>query len=433
MTSIFVSMFFFMGISLIAAVLVADNRDRAFLFNTVLAAWLMLATLTALINGWLPFSGEGDDSGYYDLVSSSGASFDRLLDFGRFAGEMEQPGFPMLLSLIGIFVTPDLLSYKMLNLCVLILTALTWYRIASLLESSKFGRVVFVIILLLTPLWYYVFFLLKDLTIALLQSVFLLALVRNWQRNTPGSWLLMGVATFGLLPFRTFLVLQNGFVLAAALALKSFGRKSGSHISIVLGATFVAGLLAIASNQAFMNELGVFSEHRIIGSQEMRESVGAIQESSEMNRALFPLLYLFSETAGLNPRTWEVHDFALLRGVLAVPWIFLVVPFFLVGLHWLFRSQPDALPGVGMVARLHRTRFVATPWGVLALFVLSMMAISWIVGDTTRWRISDMPVIATIASAGWTFAAHRIRQQILTLWVVGGASLFLLFYSLRDI
>jgi hypothetical protein len=181
-----------------------------------------------------------------------------------------------------------------------------------------------------------------------------------------------------------------------------------------------------------MATFGVFTEQRVIGSVEMRESVATIQEGSEMNRALFPLIYLFSETAGLSPAAWETFDADWIRGVLAIPWIFLVVPLFVLGVLGILKPPPGAPISIGVLEKLRLSKFVTTPWGGLLLFILSMIAISWIVGDTTRWRIPDMPVIATIAMAGWTFGSRGIREQVLFVWITSSGILLLLYYLMRN-
>lgn len=427
-----VSLLIYMLVSLCLAFYLAEERDRPFLMGRVLLAWFALGFLTGLINLWLPFTGEGDDFAYFDLSSLATNSLMEIFSPGRFSDVMEQPGYLLLLSLANLLTSSDLLAFKLLNLLFLISLALIWYRIALLLESPDFGRSVFMSILCLTPLWFYVFFLLKDMTIVLLQSLFLLGLVRNWRNNSLGSWMFLGVVTLALLPFRTYLVVQNLVVLLAAVAVKTFGREFGSRTGpLVLTIALVGGLLAISSNSSVLAEIGVFTEHRVIGTREMFETVSGARDTSEMNRALFPLLYLFSETAGLSSQSWESFDFAWLRGILAVPWIFSVVPFFLLGVFWISKAPPGISVRTGLLSRMRDSRFVTTPWGVLMIFVLSTMAISWIAGDTTRWRIQDMPVIATIAMAGWAFGARRIRQTVLTGWVVGGGALFLLFYLLK--
>lgn len=426
---------FFALLSLGIAFLAARGLERAFLWRTVLLAWLALGLLTALVNDWLPFSGAGDDESYFYLANPPIDSLSGLFDLTGFVGFMEQPGYPWLLSLLNAFTGHDLLAFKLLNLCFLILLAITWYRIATLLESPDFAQKVMVSVLLLTPLWYYVFVLLKDMTITLLQSLFLLGLVELWRRNGLWPWLLIGAATFALIEFRTGLVLQNSVVLMGAVMLKSLGRSRNVRgwriMGLILGVGMVTGLLALGSDPEAMARLGIYAQHRILGTDEMLESVSVHHEGSMMNRELFPLLYLFSETAGLSPQTWSQFDAAWLRGVLALPWIVFVVPFFLLGVFWL-TQVPHGMPhGKGLIVRLQNSRLVASPWGALLLFVLSTVAISWQLGDTTRWRIPDMPVIATIAMAGWCYAVRRTRYQVLVSWIAGAGCLFGMFYLLR--
>ncbi|MCX7166533.1 MAG: hypothetical protein NTV11_09685 [Rhodocyclales bacterium] len=435
MTLFLGTIFLLILLSLGLVLLVAEVRDRLFLFYGVLSAWAVLAPLTAYVHSWLPFVGGSDDYSYFDLASGSAGSiqsFADILDPSRFADVLEQPGYLVVLSLITLVTGPDLFAYKLFNLALLIVLAITWYRIATLLESAAFGRTVFVAILALTPLWFYVFFVLKDMTIVLLQSLFLFGLVQQWRSNSLSAWYLIVFATLALLPFRTFLVVQNVLVLLGSIGLKQFGREYGGRsLPLILAGIVAVVVLAIGSSSDIMASLGVLTEHRVIGSVEMRESVRTMQESTEMNRALFPLIYLFSETAGLSPATWESIDGDWLRGVLALPWIAFVVPFFVLGVLWIFKAPLGSSISKGLLEKLRNSGFVTTPWGGLLLFVMSMITISWIVGDTTRWRIPDMPVVATIAMAGWTFGSRRIREQVLILWMTGAGTLFLLYYLLR--
>lgn len=433
MFAFFTTLLLYIAVTIFFTAISADRVERRYLFRCIVLAWAILVPFTVLANMWLPFTGGGDDENYFYSANTAIHSIGQAFDLTRFAGVLEQPGYPWLLSIVNIFTGPDLLAYKLLNLCFLILLALTWYRIAALLESPTFGRGVLISILFLTPLWYYVFFLLKDLTIALLQSLFLLGVVQQWRRNSLLPWLLIGAATAALLPLRSPLIVQNMAVLVAVLTLRLLGRerRSGRILALIFGGVLAAGLLVVASSPEVMRSLGVDAEQRVVGSDEMIETAASMAETPPLARVLFPLLYLLSETAGLNPESWEQFDSAWLRGVLALPWIFFVTPFFLLGVAWILKPPPGARPVKGLVAQLRGSRFVTTPWGVLLLFVLSMVVISWGVGDTTRWRISDMPVMATVAMAGWTYAARRNRRPFLVFWILGAGSLFAVFYLLR--
>lgn len=431
--SAFFTAIFFVLLSLGIVRIVMVGREQRFVSRVLVIAWICALTLVEFANYWLPFTVGGDDVNYFYLASTTQIdSITEIFDISRFR-VMEQPGFPWVLSLLNILVEPNEVVYKLLNLFFFVILAITWYRIGILLESPEFGRGVLIGILLLTPLWNYVFFLLKDMTITLLQSLFLLGTVQLWQRNTRGSWLLIGLATLALLPFRAPLVLQNAAVLVLALLFKLFARerKGGRIVPLIFGSVMLASVLLIASNPIILESFGVKSAHRVVGSEEMIDNSQKIHSESTVNRVLFPLIYIFTEVTGLKPESWEVLDEFWLRGVLALPWILFVVPFFIVGVHWVLQAPPNILCGKGWVARLRGSRLINTPWGVLLMFMLSMMAISWQVGDTTRWRIPDMPVIATIAMAGWTFAKPGLRQLVFIFWGVGGVVLFSLYYAIK--
>ena len=435
MTALVATVLFFISLTLGCASLVAKGRERAFLWRTILLAWVVFIPFVVFVNEWLPFAGGGDDEGYFRLAATPIHSLSDVFDFTRFVGLIEQPGYPWLLSLLNHFTGQDLLAFKLLNLTLLILLAVVWYRIGTLLESPVFGRVVAIGVLLLMPLWYYVLFLFKDMTIVLLQGIFLLGLVEQRQRRNTSwrAWLLIGAATLALIPFRSVLVLQNIAILVAALMLQTLKNEQRSNriMPLILGGGVVVGLLVLASNPAIMASLGIQAENRILSSTAIMEDAVMRREQSRMNRTLFPVLYLLTETAGLNWQAWAKLDGNWLRGVMALPWMIFVVPFFMLGLHWLTRVPKRKLRRKRARGRLLNSRLVASPWSALVLFVMSYFVVSWQVGDTTRWRIPDIPVIATIAMGGWFYAAQRTRQYVLIFWVTGSSALFSMFYFFK--
>jgi hypothetical protein len=336
------ALLFFVVLTLGCAALAARGRERVLLWRTVILAWLLLFPLLALVNAWQPLAGGGDDYDYFQLVATtSNLSLSAILDPRTLAGSMDQPGFPWLLSILHYFAGPDLLVFKMLNLTFFVLLAIVWYRIGSLLESPAFGRAACVAILCLTPLWYYVFFLLKDMTIILLQSLFLLGVVMAWRRSTVAAWLIIVGTTLAVLPFRTALLVQNAAVLVAAFWLKLFsrqqrGQRVGTFVSLFVSGLLAVGLLAVAMRPDVIGALGI-AEDRAIGSEWMRELASIRQGAA--NLLLFPVAYLFTEAAALNPRVWGQLDASNLRGLLALPWIFVGVPSFLLGISRLFGAK----------------------------------------------------------------------------------------------
>jgi len=417
------------------APLLIKGEDRQWVMQVMLIAWVCLFPLLVVVNFWFPFLGGGDDENYFATATVDFSSWAEILDLTRFVGVMVQPGYSALLSILYQFTGEDLLAFKLLNLAMFMLLIPVWCRIGLELDSRQFGRAMALAILLLTPLWNYWAFLLKDLVITLLQSIFLLGLVQISGRRSKGGWLLLLAATLALIPFRAPLVIFNlaAFAGTVGLMLIRRGSRGRSFTTAIISAIVIAGVLSIVTNPERMAALGMYSESSVAGSEESDATTSAQADSSLMNRELFPLLYLFTETSGLNPKTWSDFDGKNLRGVLAIPWILVAVPFFLVGLLWLTRRDPQTTQQGNIIARIQSSRLVTTPWGCLLIFILGYMAISWTMGDTTRWRLPDMPAMAAIAMAGWRSMAKLTRMRILMVWIgfTGGA--FALFNLLRGV
>ena len=116
---------------------------------------------------------------------------------------------------------------------------------------------------------------------------------------------------------------------------------------------------------------------------------------------------------------------------MAIPWIFFGVPFFVIGMRWLFRCDTRAGSGGSLFLRIGQLRVVTGAWGGIVLFILAYFAVSWQVGDTTRWRLPDMPAMATVALAGWMYGAPRSRDLILRFWITGIGTLLAVYYAVR--
>lgn len=431
MSAFFITLLLYIPLSFLFLTLVAERHEKPFLIQRVGIAWVGLSILVSLVNIWLPFTGGGDDEDYYFLANLPVSSIWDLFDITRFADSMEQPGYPFILSMINFISEADLLGYKLFGLFVFVLIALTWYRIGVLLESFRFGRKVLVGILFLTPLWFYTFFLLKDLLVVFLQSLFLLGLLQNWRHPNAKSMLLIGLATLAILPFRAPLLLQNSVVFGVAifLDLARYKEKSSRIGRLVFSGLLIFSLLLVASNPEFMQKMGVVSEHRVLGATEMVGSVASTGDESKFNPVFFPVIYVFSEIGVFSLQSWRVLESAWLRSLMALPWIMFFVPFFIIGAIRIFEKVDPGLTSKGLVARFRSSRFVSTPWGVLMVFVFSMAAVSFQVGDTARWRIADMPVIATVAMAGWFYSNRNKRRLVLFYWV-GAMSIFFVLNNL---
>ena len=424
-----------LALTLALAMLFIKEEDRPWLISVILIAWLGLFPLLALVNMWMPFAGGGDDEGYFATATTVLSSWTEVFDLTQFAGVMAQPGYPWLLSILFQFTGEDLLAFKILNLAAFVLLIPVWYRVGLELESRAFGRAMALIIVLLSPLWCYWMFLLKDLFIALLQSLFVLGIVQVSSGRSKAGWLLVLTSTLAIIPFRAPLALLNVVVLGgtATLMLLRRGEQGRSLATAIVSALVIIGIVSLASDPEWMAALGIFGEDRMIGTEAAEVTVSQVGEASLMNRSVFPLLYLFSETSALNLKTWTDFDAFTLRGILAIPWIFTVVPFFVVGLLYLLRHDARSIQPVGIIARVQSSRLVTTSWGCLLIFILGYVALSWTVGDTTRWRIPDMPAMAAVAMAGWSSMEKQNRMQILLIWIAFVGMAVALFNLLRGL
>jgi hypothetical protein len=203
---------FLIPLTIVVAAACAERRDRTFLVQIVVVEFFFYLPMLTLVNETMPFTGSGDDSNYFAFAATSITSLADL-DLTQFSADFEQPGYPWLLTVTATFFGHNLLALKLLNLTIFINISIVWYKIGVKLESSDFGRAVAVVVALLTPFWYYFSFLLKDMVIVFLQSLFLLGLVTALGRRGLSSWLLMAVATIALIPFRSATVVINAAVL----------------------------------------------------------------------------------------------------------------------------------------------------------------------------------------------------------------------------
>lgn len=424
---------FFVPLSLWITARVAVRGDRVYLLQIISIAWIILTTLVFVANSSIPFAGGGDDESYYLLANTPLGGLTGIVDLSKFTYWMEQPGYPWLLHVLNAFTGHNLVALKLLNLFFLILLALVWYRLGILLESQRFARRMVIIILCLTPLWYYVFFLLKDLSITLLQSLLLLFSVQLWHQLRLKALYKILLTLLGLSLFRTALILQSAMVLAGSLLAKVIGVKVRGSVILSLTIVFIFLLAALfaLTDPDLMRNLGIQNIARVVGSYEFIESTLTDYNKESVSPATFPLLYLLSETSGLTARSWSQLDAGWLRGFLALPWIFFLIPFFLLGMRQLIRIPREIQPATSSFARLRQWRCISTPWSAVLLFVLSSFFISLKTGDTTRWRIPDMPMMAAIAVLGWSYATVRLRTQILKLWLAGAGFLFAIYYLLK--
>lgn len=427
MSSVFAICALFLASLIVARwIAVPDLKRFAALFHIVSFVGLFL--ITAIVNDWLPFTGGGDDASYFRSTEIAG-SWSDLSSPDVFSTYYAQPGFAMVLNVLNLAFEPGLLAFKTLNLVFFLLLVHVWMRIIAEIENVTLARLYAFCCVFLTPLWFYFFFLLKDLLIAFLLSIFVLGVVRAWKSPAAWSaWLLQLMAVVALLPLRAPLAGQALAVIAIVLVSRVV-VKGGWTNKVVMAVMAAAGAIVIAwlaTNPGFLEGLGVESAAGVLGSDAMQDRAFSMLGQSSISNALFPVIYLLSEVAGLNSDTWRVLDAVWLRSLLVLPWIFAVVPLVPFAVLWLLRRVRSPVHSKRSGLRITELRIVATPWVVVAALIVTSAMLSWVVGDTTRWRLADMPaILATVVGASTAYPkAHLLLVTL--IWTLSIASFFLL-------
>ncbi|MDB4949152.1 MAG: hypothetical protein JWM27_1801 [Gemmatimonadetes bacterium] len=416
-----------------------------------------LVCVLVVLNDFAPFT-RGDDSTYYLVSVRTLEGLRAWVDFRQFPG-FEQGGYPLLLTWVNQLAGDSVLARKAVNLFFYLLLAVVWFQVGEALEGRRTGYAFAAAMLVATPLWPYWFWLLKDMLIVLLQSAFLLGMVRlvaHGRRR--GAWVLIGGATLLLIPLRSPLVLLNAAVLAGTVVLagnRSRLRKAGM---IAGAAVLLSGLLYVGTRASLLSALGAQGAGRGLDPESLRTAFQLYRDqgdgfSGPLGVVAFPVLYLFGETAGLRLDALASRsdvDMAI-RGLTALPWIFLGSPLFLYGLVLVARGRhPDPETGPAGAPALYEPALrpnagagdansepgdgATSPpaarvgWIPLLLFLGLYAVLAWIVHDTTRWRMPAFPVMVAVAAYAWRCLRAGSRALLLTAWAGALASVFVVYY-----
>jgi hypothetical protein len=426
----------FVLLTLATVALTVPRGDRAWITRLTLLAWIAYFPILALVNSEMPFAGGGDDYSYFRDAATPFFSAADYFDLDKYTHAHAQPGYPWLLAILYQLVGHSLLALKLLNLFCYIALLPVWYRIGRELESPRLGRAIALAITMTTPLWFFWMFLLKDIVIVLLHSLFLLGVVRIGKHASARSWILVVAATLALIPFRAHLVAVNMAVLAASIILATVRARRPLReriAAVLLSALATVLVLGISSDRNRMASLGVHDKDRVIGTVDSTKRLTAVRGDAYARGPQFPVLYLFTNLAGINPESWGTLNPRSLQGYLSVPWILVGAPFILYAGFFLVGRAPRTAEFAGLPGRLMSMRVVATPVGSLAVFVSVYFFLAWWIGDTLRYRLSDIPALAALATIGGMSLTPRQRTQLLALWIgfLGGA--LALFYLLREL
>lgn len=408
----------------IAIYFVSRKSERKSMLALGAAQWIVYCIILYASSSTYRFTGGGDDASYYILALEAGSSsLGEVLSPYRYSGRLEQPGYGVILSVVHKIFGTGLGGLKLSNIAFYIVVTSTYARIASELRGRQFGYLVAIFVSGLIPLWYYYIFLLKDMIVVLLQGLVLLGAVLIHKTSGRKGWFVTSIGTLAVVPFRSFLVVLNVAVAGLAAALirpsdaTSIRRKSRVNWRSILSIVGCLILFYVATNSTLAQSLGLISQSRLVNADTVSAFAVERFQSSAIQRAIFPFLYLITESSGIQVLfSGGYITAARLRGLFALPWIVFYLPLLIVGL-WSLAFGPD------------RRKLWASPWIVVVGFCAIYLGVSWIVGDTTRWRLPDMPALTMIAALGYSHISRLAKGLLLSSWlavVVGIAAVFYL-------
>lgn len=429
------ALFLFLGLSLcvFTAYRTTGKEEGPYFSFFILIYGIFFLALLWLMNDHFIYAQGGDDKAYHLNSIRKFGSLSSWFDTSQF-DEYAQAGYAMLLTWLHQFVGDSLYLRKALNVFFFIGTIIAWQGIGNTIGGNKLGYILSSAVLITTPLWFYWLFLLKDMAIVFLQSVYLLGLIRfsaGFQLKWP--LFLLGISTIALIPFRVSLVAINlaMFSVAIILQLQSNTAPSNRWLRITAGAIFISMILSLGSNVETLRKMGAVGETRGFDAASIR---GAIEERNATNTKgrtrsiLFPIVFLVGETTAFSPSAWKSFDSMTLRGLSYVPWIFFGAPLFLIGLTAGTRKHTicaafDLAPNENLW-RSKRNLIL-----LLVAFVGMYAILAWLANDTTRWRIPAFPAMAALAGWGWATLGSR-KSLIVTFFWSFSIGLFITLYYL---
>jgi hypothetical protein len=423
--------------------IVSDSEDKVAFFATMLLFGSTALIFLWFVNEAFPFTTLGDDQAYFDASVRTLSGVGEWFDLRQFQDTHAQAGYPLLLSWVHQFCGRSLFDRKALNLSFFLLLAPVWYEIGRAIGGRRVAFAFATAVLLCTPLWFYWLFLLKDIVIVFLQSLLLLGLVNvlSGARGTRGYGIVL-LSTVLIIPFRSFLALLNGVLLFAASLLPAGAAKRTGRPGRMAIACVVIGMLFVFDRTPGMKEaLGVHDEtgshnYSSLGTQIAERGEEADPKLS--NPMWFTLVYFVAEVGAFNPESYRSIDSELIRAVTMIPWIYFGLPLFLTGV-WtiLFKRSAGFTPPRVLSAQGGHSKtdgIAARPRRVCLLLLVAFVAgytlISWITGDTTRWRMPSLPPMIAIAAFAWCSMSSSNRNLLLTAWGVAVSIAFVGYYTL---
>ncbi len=378
--------------------------------------------IVIFVDSTVPFTSGGDDLQYHKASQREFEDLGSWFDLRQFSRTHEQGGYPLMLSWVHQISGGSIFIRKALNVSLFLVLAAIWCGIGQVIGGSRLALAFANGMLLATPLWYYWMFLLKDMTVVVLQSLLLFGITYFLSANQRAKgYFWIAASTLLIIPFRSFLAVANMlFIFAASILSVRVGRGLAVRVGqLALAGTVVLGVFYLISRPELLASLGVATEARSLSAENLEQAAafGQMKRPSYFyNPVMFTLVYLVGEVAAVNPQAWAGDTSTLLRAVSMLPWIFIGLPLFLMGsLNMFLRNRRSRTHGSTLV--VSRDIQISRSYVLVFIgFILMYACIAWVAGDTTRWRMSSIPPLIAISVLGWLSMSRNSRINLLMAW-----------------
>jgi hypothetical protein len=400
---------------------VAHKTDRVVVVVGVLVFLLLSMTILHMVDMQKPFAGGGDDEMYY-LYSYPSAHYG-------------QGSYIMILSIWRQLVSDSLYACKALNLFFYVLTALIWYRIGIATYSRRLALLLLFAVLLTSTFWVYYWFLLKDMTITLLMSVFILFLLLFLQTSRFIYSVLTFTAVILIIAFRFYYGILALTIFGASVAIGQLQAKSRNKVHTVL--FLIIGLIlmsVIISKTSYLESLGVAARpgvttQGIIDSVEGYKINYGPMDYNIYGIPSFISIFITWLTGGMGTNAVSfqnvlVWDLEIIIERLNLPWLLVGIPFYVVGVYalltFIFPTLIRRWGGHNInPERIGINESSARLLAIVCLVFMGLFLLMFFVYPSNaggRYQLQALPVMVATACVGW-LSMDQLRGKIAILWI----------------
>ena len=404
MNAIIFILFFVIILPALIAKKIGGNDDGITLRNRTLIVSIIYSLLLIIVNYILPFGlgGDGDDSGYFSYARTG-------------IGIMDQMGYMIFLRWLSPLTGDSLVAIKSTNISIFLLLALCWYKIGKLFNGTFKAVNFFNGILLSSPLFFYFFYLYKDMLIVFLFSCFIygslkFAMYGKGVIIIVVSCILTMTLRMPMIPIN-ILVLLFFILIFIKIKKRLLVIKSLTYLSVIIWLFIYS-----ATNEEILSRLNISSTRLITKEYLIYNYEHLINKDSNNSIMKNIFLYFMMETTGLKSVFNGIkNDEIALRGITVLPWLFIGLPLFWSGIISFIKMNTSEYNNEYKLLQC-----------MLAI-ILIFFFFSLLTNDTTRLRMPGFTAMIAFSVIGYEKRNTKYRISFTQMFTL---NIFLLIFYL---